>query len=659
MTYITTLLTGLYILIMGATLGKKLLPNATLKEQLPVGVVSLFGIFSIILTILFYLIPLTPIIYIAVIFLISAFIQYGICFIPRFKFPKVKLTLPHWITIIYYISLAILVRYIYNVRTMELTTSVWELFSSRFYIILLISIISLLYITIKQEIKYKWIHLSVFIALILNISNIIYPLGFGFDGFIHRATEQLLIQGGTISPKPLYYIGHYVLVALLNLTSGIPIELIDRTLPTLILIIVLGIIAQATKIIFSEHKPFSSLAVLSILILPLNLLINPTPLALSLILTIGAVWYAVGVLFTKQSIYPLLIITLFSLCVHPLSGIASLIITAFVFNHKIILPRYKTFSKYINILIAAVSSIALPLAFWLMSILTSVNQISFTWTRFSLKELIRFPYINQLNFPLDLVYGAMNIIPLIFLLLIVSSGIKAIRNKEYKWLFFIATSLALIINAFILLSFIRLGNIIDYEQKDFALRLISISFFAGWPAMIYALRDITARNNYQKVFLTFTFTVLVASNIYISFPRRDEYQNEKFINLTKYDVTAVNEVQSRNQNTSYAVLTNQVVSSAAVKQFGLDHTITASDNQNIYFYSIPTGGSLYQYYLRLVNGEDVSAVIEEAKNFTQTKKIVVIMTPTWKNFDQLDVRFKSVATATYDIEGKMFVYEFE
>lgn len=659
MAYLSTLLTGLYILVMGAVLGKKLSPDTALNEQLPIGVVSLFGIFSVILTVLFYLTPLTPIIYFTVIIFVSILVLAGVRSFPKIKLPELKFAKPHWITIIFYLSLALLTRYIFNARTVELTTSVWELFSPRFFIILLISIVSLLFIAIKREIKYKWIHVSLFTALILNISNITYPLGFGFDGFIHRATEQLLIQSGTISPKPLYYIGHYVLVALLKLTTGLPIEIIDRSLPTLILIIVLAIIAQSSKVLFPAHKYYQWLAALSIIILPLNLLINPTPLALSLTLTIGAIWCAVGVLFGKQSIYPLLIITLFALCVHPLSGIAALIIASFALNHRIIRPRSKLTSKYLNGLIFIGSSIALPISFWLMSALTSVNQISFGWLGFNWRELIRFPYVNQLSFPLDLVYGAMNLLPLLFIALIIFAGIKCLLKKEYKWLFFIAASLSLIINAFLLLSFIKLGNIIDYEQKDFALRLITVSFFAAWPAMIYALRDISAHSKYDKVFLILVFASLAVSNIYISFPRRDDYQNEKFLNLTRYDIAAVNEVQTRNQNNSYAVLTNQVVSSGAVKEFGLDHTIKTSDNQSIYFYSIPTGGSLYQFYLRLVNGEDVSAVINEAKAFAQTKKIVVIMTPTWKNFDQLDLRFKSVATAAYDVEGKMFVYEFE
>lgn len=657
MTYIATLLSGIYILLMGSLLGKKLLPNATLRDQLPVGVISLLGIFSITLTTLFYFTSLTPIVYIAVIFIVSAFINYGICITPRFNLPKFNFTKPNWLLIIYYASIAMLVRYIFNARTSELTTSVWELFGSRFYIVLIISILSLFYIAISQKFKYQWFHVSIFIALIFNLANILYPLGFGFDGFIHRASEQLLLESGTISPKPFYYIGHYVLVNLLHLTTGLTIELVDRTLPTFVLIIIIGIISQKIKSLGSEK--YSWLAVLSILILPFNLLINPTPLALSLMLTIGAIWLAVGVISANQPIYPLLIITLFSLCVHPLSGIAALIITAFAFNHQIILPKYKALAKYFNIVIAIVSSVAIPAAFWLMSMLTSVNQVNLSWQGFNWKDLIRYPYVNQLNFPLDLVYGIMNILPLIFIALIILATIKSIKAKEYKWLIFIASSATLIINAILLLTFVRLGNIIDYEQKDFALRLIAISFFTAWPAMIYAVKDFTVRNNYQRIFLVLTFSIIVASNIYISFPRRDDYQNEKFINLTKYDVSAVNEVNARNSDTTYAVLTNQVISSAAVKEFGLDHNITTNDSQNIYFYSIPTGGALYQYYLRLVNGEDVKQVVEEAKSFSQTKKIVVIMTPTWENFDKLDLRFKSVATAVYDIEGKIFVYEFE
>ena len=68
------------------------------------------------------------------------------------------------------------------------------------------------------------------ILLILGISAIIYPLGFGFDGFIHRATEVWIQNNGFITPKQPYYIGQYVLVIFLNKLSLVPLSWIDRLL---------------------------------------------------------------------------------------------------------------------------------------------------------------------------------------------------------------------------------------------------------------------------------------------------------------------------------------------------------------------------------------------------------------------------------------------
>ena len=60
---------------------------------------------------------------------------------------------------------------------------------------------------------------SLHLLLTFSVANIIFPLGFGFDPFIHQATEKHILDFGFILPKKLYYIGQYVLVGFLSKIS--------------------------------------------------------------------------------------------------------------------------------------------------------------------------------------------------------------------------------------------------------------------------------------------------------------------------------------------------------------------------------------------------------------------------------------------------------
>ncbi|MBI4143224.1 hypothetical protein HY480_05105, partial [Candidatus Uhrbacteria bacterium] len=63
------------------------------------------------------------------------------------------------------------------------------------------------------------------------VAILVYPIGFGFDHFIHAAAERIIAMTGALSPRPLFYSGHYGLVVLLaSALPGVPIGLVDRLL---------------------------------------------------------------------------------------------------------------------------------------------------------------------------------------------------------------------------------------------------------------------------------------------------------------------------------------------------------------------------------------------------------------------------------------------
>ena len=113
-------------------------------------------------------------------------------------------------------------------RTIELMPSPWQAVTVWFFIIFTISTILLIYTIAKH--RYTNIALalvSLHLFTIYAIAPLLYPLGFGFDAFIHRATEQWIFEYGSISPKQPYYIGQYSFVVFLAKLTYLPLFWID------------------------------------------------------------------------------------------------------------------------------------------------------------------------------------------------------------------------------------------------------------------------------------------------------------------------------------------------------------------------------------------------------------------------------------------------
>jgi hypothetical protein len=72
-----------------------------------------------------------------------------------------------------------------------------------------------------------WILVSVFFGVVALFAPLFYPLGFGFDGFLHRASETILFQTGSLQPKPFYYIGQYTFVTWLARTLTLSVREVD------------------------------------------------------------------------------------------------------------------------------------------------------------------------------------------------------------------------------------------------------------------------------------------------------------------------------------------------------------------------------------------------------------------------------------------------
>lgn len=552
----------------------------------------------------------------------------------------------------YYFFIAASFYYLIIARTEEITATPWQVVSPHFFWTLGTALIFLIFLNKRSQSEWAFLNNSIFVFLILNVGNIVYPLGFGFDSFIHQATEKILVSTGTIEPKPLAYVGHYVLVAALNFITRIKIENIDRWLPSIIAALVLpAAVSLFAKKYFGQRW---NNALLIIFILPFAILANPTPQALSIIYVISAIFLFPLVLSGEFKLWKFAILTLAALFIHPLAGIPIAMLLAFALVNKMPMRKIKI---ALNVILAALSAIAYPLAFWLLNFV-SANKNTFGWQGLDLKQLIPFFYTSQKVYPLDLAYLIGNFSYLAIFLLAICGIYLIFKKKMQRDLVLLAILfLTLTINSLLLLSFVKFGNIAGYEQGDFALRIIQIAFYSLMPLALVAIKEINFKNPYQKIFSLMMIATAIISSTYLSYPRNDDYQSSSFQNVSRYDISAVDEIERSHHGEKYAVLANQITSAAAVKEFGLDRNIKASDGQEIYFYPIPTGGKLYSFYMPLLYENGTAEKITEIKKFTQTDKLIVVVSRNWKRFSEIDKRLSTAAAQHYN-NGQIFIYEF-
>ncbi|RMD51457.1 hypothetical protein D6827_02220 [Candidatus Parcubacteria bacterium] len=418
----------------------------------------------------------------------------------------------------------------------------------------------------------------------ISLAAAAYPLGYGFDPFVHRATMKHIAEFGTITPKPLYYIGEYSLELFLNII--LPLKFIDIWLtPVLAAILIIGAITVAIK----HLQQLTPLALLVLFLLPLINFINTTPQSLSYIFLIATLFISLP-LWLENNTYPPksipIILMLAAIVIHPLAGIPALFYLAALFTKKY---------KLINIFVYITAAIALPAVFYLQSKITGLDiELSLSnLSASAIKPSIFFG--NHFSAWLDGVYLFIdNNLILLFLLALV--GYSQVKKTNLKYL--LIFPFIWLINYTILISIFRFDFLISYEQNNYAERLITITAIFLLPLAAIGISIIGQKLKKSNfAFISFlTLCVLAAgASIYGAYPRHDNYARSAGFNVGLNDISAVHMIENYADGQDYIVLSNQALAAAALQEFGFKKYY----KNNIFYYPIPTGGQLYQYYLKM------------------------------------------------------------
>ncbi|MBU1179391.1 hypothetical protein KJ885_00415, partial [Patescibacteria group bacterium] len=600
---------GILFILASAAYGDKAAPKSSLIVKISFGAIFVLGIAALVGAIFFYLFSLNELAIITSLIIIF-WLTRG------FELKKLRLasaSAPPLGQLIYYILAGLLICTAYKFQSSELIESPWKelpcLYLSIFFIA---TVVLILLLSKKSDKNALGLHFFIF----FSIAAFIYSLGYGFDQFVHEATQKYILEYGTISPKPFQYIGLYSINIFLHQITALPIETLNKFLLPVLTIFIAPIGYYCLK---KKGLIKSSLPVLALLLLPLSVFIVTTPQGVANLFLLVLIFCAMTRTYLVATRY-VLVIVFAILFIHPITGIISLIYLA------LLKLRFKK-------IIFLTGVLALPLAFFTLSFKLGGRvglHFKFVESFKNYFDLLALGGIQQnYNLWLDLFYLARSLIlPIIIIVSIWTARRYKKQVSQYPLYLFWAATLSFFLTS----VFIDFYYLINYEQKNYPERIFYISLLFLAPYLIFAVQKICSRLTsplcqgevrgglIYKTFFVLLFAFLITSNFYLTYPRSDNYQNDKGKNITVWMTRAVNKIKSDAGENDYVVLTDQAVSTAALRVDGFKKYYKTPLGE-IFYYPIPTGGPLYHEFLNLIYNNAGYRAVESARTLTGAKRV--------------------------------------
>ena len=504
---------------------------------------------------------------------------------------------------------------------------------------------------------YKQILLSAYYLSVFSIAAIIYRLGYGFDPFIHQAAMTEINQFGFILPKTPYYLGQYHLIISLHKLSGLSLFLLNQWFLPIFSALSL---ACLLPYLHRHHEDLKSAWTASFLLLLLGFspLIMTTPQNFSYLLLLFTV-----IFIYKRATWPLIIATsLATFAVHPLAGIPALLLAAWAIinqanlKNKFVLFLMKPGFIFVGALTAFIFSL------WAVS-----GFSSFGWQSFNL-SLLNPILANQESYQLNLAYFLINnyfwlLLGGALIILFKRKGIWTEKNKSQKAIAkFLGLSALAALAAYLISRGFSFNGLIAYEQDNYAARLPIIALIIlvplYWELFYYLSKLAKKQSAVGRILITLGISLMMLVSVYGSYPRFDHYFNARGYSTSAADVKAVQRAEELADGEIYITLANQQSSAAALRELGFRHYLPTEQGE-IYFYPIPTGGPLYQYFLDMVYKQANRDTMMKAMDFAGVNRAYLIINRYWWASDKIVAEAKLSADSWEKInQGKAYLFEY-
>jgi len=503
-----------------------------------------------------------------------------------------------------------------GVRTSDALSSPWSLFGASIFI--LFGFISFALLVIADERKDD---LSIFLTVFhfftaILISTIVFKIGFGFDPFIHRAAETELSLRGVIEPKQILYTGQYVMVTAIHKLTALPVKIVDTWMVPLVSSLLIPLAAY-----LGLHRGFDLAEREARTWAHVIFLLPPMPLTFTVPFNITFALFFSVVFFLLLDLNRvqwgiLYLVSFFAILTHPLLGVPMMLLIAMVhgWNRK---------------LMVLTSIVAIPVMFAVNNIGAGLDTVSFLnpLARSSMFfNLFIDPYQHNL-FPIPQIWEALYLYKtwvMWMMLGVATLGARHMTNLRTRSAY-AASAFSLMLGVFLLSTMFVFKDIIWYEQAEFSLRLIQgISLLALPFVALHGATKTRSLSEIRRYILFGVVAIAMTCSWYFSYPRLDPKSITPGVSVSATDVEAVYRIDEMAGGDEYIVLSGQMMSAVALQEFGFRDYVVA-DGEEYLWYALPTGGVLYQEFLRYLNQGADREVIDLIENGVGVHKIYTVI----------------------------------
>ncbi len=658
----------LFFIPVSRHLGALLLPKEKKYTQLVWGGLTLVAGLSILTTVIYYFYAITKVtIFIPLV--ISLFVFLKKPHIPEVNVPDDEKDTGFnvgrkLLVVLCLMTEALLFKTLILHSTTELLISPWQTVTAWFFVAYAFATALIIYTTIQTKstlTRYGLISLHLFLTF--SIAAIIYVYGFGFDGFIHRATELWIKEHGFILPKTPYYIGQYSFIVFLSHLTSLPIFFLDVFYIPILAAISLPV-AFGTIVKNNLRIPESA-AVHMVWIIPflyflnLNLTTPHNVVLLFMIILVLGIW---SYLHTDFPVSILIILALAAALTHPLLGIPMVLFTA---GAVCIKHAQKKMTIPLVLLCGVGITLAPILLFGLNNLVhgqgfaTLQNPLEHTS---AFIELLKRPYWYAKNSTLvfEIVYAWQWMIPVLASL--VGLIFFFISKKKITSTLFLAGWVSFILAAWILRTSITFPGVSLAEQGNYPYRLLatSVLFLLPWIVEILTrgLQKLAGKPAWIKFGLLVCTAAVLMLSLYFSYPQRNQKARFPGFNVTQTDFTTVKQIHSDNTTYDYVVLSNILTGAAALTEYGFAQYFPTPEGE-LFYYSVPSGGPLAHLYGQMLYEGQKREYILEAMDLVNVNKAYFVVNSYWANFDAIVEGAKKTANSWQSIDdGKAAVFTY-
>ena len=245
--------------------------------------------------------------------------------------------------------------------------------------------------------------------------------------------------------------------------------------------------------------------------------------------------------------------------------------------------------------------------------------------------------------PLSIVYAYFYLWPTVIAFIGIT---ELLRTSKQQTIFHVSQAFALILGAIIVASQFRFFDIVAGEQYEFAFRLVSL---APWVFFIPFTQAI-ARLKHWLIYPA------IIATLFISYPQFNAHIPFYAPTVSALDIKTVDWIDERRGDKSLTVLAPQLVSAAALRKHGFNESIKTSEG-DIYPYAIPTGDTLYRYYLEFLSGERMTETLIDVTQFTKTQYLFIVVDPGWDPYGVLAYYLTGISESSVQFEeGRQVFY---